>query len=202
MTEPDRVAALVDDIVIRARIPSRRERDDLRRELLAHFEDAARAHGSIDAALEQFGPAHEVSTRLQTVYRAQRLLAHGLRVAASVMASILIALAIELAVSRPGAFRSMAALACLIVFILIVWHELHGRRPRSSTIAAKSARWTMGFLALVAWEYGVHHHAGIPFGILRAAMAGGILFIVAASTAAIMAGTDRAFTNVMQSHEV
>ena len=42
MTERDRTAAFVEDVLARAGVPSRREREDVRRELLTHFEDTVR----------------------------------------------------------------------------------------------------------------------------------------------------------------
>jgi len=187
------VGALIDRIVADARIPSPRERADLRRELQTHFEDAARAHGSIADAIAGFGSAGDVAERLRGVYRVQRLLVHAIRIAVGLAASIGAALAIELAASRPGAFRNTAALACLIVVGLVIAHEIAGTRLRRSTRAAKLARWTGGFLALAGWQYGVHHYIGVPFSAMRAAAAGGVLVTVAVSTAVILAGADRAF---------
>lgn len=202
MSEQDRVAAFVDDVLARARIPSRREREDLRRELLVHFDDAARARGSIDAAFAEFGLADDVASRFRVVYRAQRLLVHTLRITAGLTVSLVAALGIELAVSRPGAFRGMAGLASAIVLILVLWRELVGRRLRRPTAAARAGRWLAAFLALATWEYGVHNYAGIPFGVLRAAATGGVFVAVAASTAIITAGADRAFSTLAKPHEV
>jgi hypothetical protein len=197
MAEAD-VGALIDRIVADARIPGRRERDDLRRELHTHFEDAARVHGSIGAAIAGFGPVDDVALRLRGVYRAQRVLVHALRIAAGLTASIVAALAIEWTVSRPGAFRSMAGLACLIVVSLVIGHEVAGRRARDTARTAKLGRWVAGFLALAAWEYGVHRYVGVAFSAVRAAAAGGVLVTVAASTSIILAGADRAFTTFIQ----
>lgn len=200
MAEAD-LAALIDRIVADARIPGRRERDDLRRELHTHFEDAARVHGSIGDAIAGFGSVEDIASRLRGVYRAQRLLVHALRIATGLTAAIVAALAIELAMSRPGAFRNMAGLACLIVVSLVVGHEVGGRRVRETTPTAKLGRWFAGFLALVAWEYGVHRYLGVPFSVVRAAAAAGVLVTVAASTAIIMAGADHAFTTFIQPHD-
>ena len=202
MTEHDRVVAFVEDVLARARVPTRREREDLRRELLTHFDDATRARGSIDAAFAEFGLADEVASRFRIVYRVQRLLAHTLRIAAGLVGSLAVAVAIELAASRPGAFRGMAGLASGIVVILVLWRELVGRRLRRPTATARAACWLAGFLTLAAWEYGIHHYAGIPVGVLRAAATGGGFVAVAASTVIIMAGADRAFSALVQSHEV
>jgi hypothetical protein len=197
----DRVAAFIEDVLARSRIPSRREREDLRRELLAHFDDAVRARGSIDAAFAEFGLADDVASRLRVVYRTQQRLAHALRVIAGLTVSLAVALGIELAVSRPGAFRGMAGLASLIVLILVLWRELVGRRLRQPTAVARVGRWLAAFLALATWEYGIHHYAGIPIGVLRAAATGGVFVVVGASTAIIMAGADRVFTTLIHPRE-
>jgi len=202
MNEPDRVTAFVDDVLSRARIPGRRAHEDLRRELLTHFEDAARARVSIDTALAEFGVADEVVSRLRIVYRGQRLLAHALRIAAVLTSSLVSALAIESVVSRPGAFRSMAMAASLIVLVLVAWHELVGRRLRRPSPTARAGRWLAAFILAAAWEYGIHYYAGISFGVLRAASTGGVLVSVAALTAIITAGADRAFHALVQPHEV
>jgi len=202
MTEHDRVAAFVEDVLARARVPTRREREDLRRELLTHFDDAAHARGSIDAAFAEFGLADDVASRFRVLYRAQRLIAHTLRIAAGLSVSLVVALGIELAVSRPGAFRGMAGLAGAIVLVLVLWRELVGRRLRRPTATARAACWLSVFLALAAWEYGIHHYAGIPFGVLRAAATGAAFTTIAVSTAIIMAGADRAFSTLVHSHEM
>src|SRR5262249_9570373 len=157
------------------------------RELHTHFEDAARVHGSIADAIAGFGPVDEVASRLRGVYLAQRLLVHGLRIAAALTPSLVAALAIELAVSRPETFRNMGGLAPLMVVSLVVGHEVAGGRLRATRRAAKVGRWLAGFLALAAWEYSVHNYIGVPFGVVRAAAAAGVLVTVAASTAIIIA---------------
>jgi hypothetical protein len=202
MTEDERVAAFVDAVLARARVPTRREHEDLRRELLTHFDEAARARGSIDAALAEFGLPDDVASTFRVVYRTRRLLAHALRITVGLTVSLVVALGIDLAVGRPAAFRSMVGLAGTIVLVFALWREVIGRRLRRPTVTARAGGWLAGFLALAAWEYGIHRYAGIPFGVLRAAASGGVFITVAASTALIMAGVDRAFSTVVQSGEV
>jgi len=202
MTERDRVAVFVDEVLTRARIPSRREREDLRHELLTHFEDTARDCGSIDAALTDFGSVEDIAARFGLVYRGQRRLAHGLRIAAGLTVSLLVAFGIELVASRPGAFRGMAGLASLVVLVFVLWREVVGRQLRRPTATARIGRWLAAFLAFATWEYGVHHYAGITLGVLRAAAIGGVLISIAASTAVIMAGADRAFGTPLQRHDL
>lgn len=201
MTERDRAAAFVEDVIARARIPSRQEREDLRRELLTHFEDTVRERGSLDAALAEFGSADEIASRFGVVYRGQRRLAHALRIAAGLTVSVVAALGIELALGRPGAFRAMTGLALVIVLGLALWRELVARRLRQPTTTARAGRWLASFFALATWEYGIHHYAGIQLGVLRAAAIGAVLITIAGATAAIMAAADRAFSSLVAPHE-
>jgi hypothetical protein len=202
MTERDRTAAFVEDVLARAGVPSRREREDVRRELLTHFEDTVRERGSIDAALAEFGSVDEIASRFAAVYRARRLLTHALRIAAGLTVSVVAALGIELALGRPDAVRAMTGFACAIVLGLALWRELVSRRLRQPTTMARAGRWLAAFLALTAYEYGIHHYAGIPLGVLAAAATSGVLVTIAASTAIIMTAADRAFGTLVQPHDV
>jgi hypothetical protein len=202
MAEQNDLVAFVSRIVERAQIPSRAERDDLRRELLAHFEDAALARGSRDDAVRQFGGGDDIAADLHRIYRGRRARAHTFRIATGLAASLAAALGITVLANRPESFAAMAALACLVAVVFVLCRELFGRvRPRSTAFLSV-LRWVMAFVALGAWEYAVHRHAGIPFGALRAAVAGGRLISVAASSALAMAGADRLFRSWCPLREV
>src|SRR5581483_1425496 len=98
MGDPE-IAALVDRIVAGARIPRRREREDLRRELHGHFEECARAADTAAAALRRFGGADEIAGRFAYVYRRDYALAYAAKVLLTIGASIAGVLAVELAAS-------------------------------------------------------------------------------------------------------
>ena len=55
MRDQDPVAALIERIVVQARIPGRRRREELRRELWTHFEDAGTTMDAARAAIHRFG---------------------------------------------------------------------------------------------------------------------------------------------------
>jgi hypothetical protein len=200
--ERDAVAALIDRIVAGAAIPSRRERDDLRRELQTHFDDVARTCGSIEKAIAAFGPPEEVVSQLRDVYRAQRLVGHAIRIGAGLTASMLAALVIELGINGAHALHNVALLSGGVVVILVMSHEAARHRPRPSTTASRIVRWATGFLSLAAVEYGLHNYLGVPFSATRATAAGAVLVIVAAATALITAGADRAFAMFIHPHDV
>jgi predicted permease len=62
------VDALIERIVARARIGDPDARDDLRRELRAHFEDAGRSPGAVDEAVRRFGDESAVAASLRRVH--------------------------------------------------------------------------------------------------------------------------------------
>lgn len=139
MTERDRVLALVEEVVAKARIPSRRERDDLRRELLAHFEDAGASAEAVEAAIARFGAPADVASRLTRVYRFSYRAAYGFKLAAGVILSTAAAGLIELGIEIVNHFGRLprsadlgrpAFLAAALVVSLIAATEAL-RRPFS-----------------------------------------------------------------------
>ncbi len=90
----DALDILIDRIVAGAHIPSRAERDDLRRELHTHFEEGAPSHDREAFAIRRFGPEELITESLRRVYRWDYLAAHVVRLAASTIASLAAALVI------------------------------------------------------------------------------------------------------------
>ena len=144
---PDR--SLVDEaiqrIVAGAGIPTRSTRDDLRRELYAHFEDAC---GSPDAAgqdeaLRRFGAEAAVIGSLKQVYRLDRYVLHLLQIVASILISVTAALAIQVAVNlrveiaaealrlAPGFSRAAGVSIAVVLGLVTAWEA--SRRPFSRT---------------------------------------------------------------------
>src|SRR5207249_6209984 len=99
MPDQDAVAALIERIVAGAQIPGRARRDDLRRELSAHFEDAAARGAAIGETLRRFGPEAPVVESLRRAYRYDRMFVHVARIAASMTAAAAAAIAIQFVVS-------------------------------------------------------------------------------------------------------
>jgi hypothetical protein len=91
--------ALIDRVVTGARIASRTRREDLRRELQAHFEDACATPITVDAALRRFGPERTIVESLRRVYRLDFVLLHFARVASAIAAAIAVAMLVQLAVN-------------------------------------------------------------------------------------------------------
>jgi hypothetical protein len=242
-------AALVERLVAAARIPSRASRDDLRRELRAHFDDAAASAGGAAAALRRFGDEAAVGDALRRVYRRDYLLAYLAKTAASTGASLAAALLIQLLVNlrmpdddlwrlAPG-FSHTAGLSIAIALAvvtaweilrapfsgprasaaiaayLVVWIVVQRLVPESasafataavlvalacgcSTLDVRPAKLLITFAAFAAAEYLLHAKISVPFGPVRALLAGAIQIPVWASTLVILARVDRAFSHIFE----
>jgi hypothetical protein len=92
------IAALIERIVVRSRIPGRAQRDDLRRELATHFEEASRSPEAAEA-VRRFGAESLVGESLRHVYRWDYAGWYVAKVAATLAASIAAALLIQVVVN-------------------------------------------------------------------------------------------------------
>lgn len=145
MPEPDAITALIDRIVAGACIPSRAERDDVRRELLTHFEEAATSPESLAYAIRRFGDEAMVADSLRRVYRWEYLALYLAKVVASVMASFAAALLIVAAFNlrleletevwrlAPGFSRAAGMALAVTVGLIAAWEVV--RRPFSPSRA-------------------------------------------------------------------
>ena len=140
------VGEFIDRIVAGAQIPSRTQREDLRRELWTHFEDAGFSPQGLRTALHRFGPEALVADRLRRAYRRDYLFFYFAKIAASVVASMAVALLIQVLVNlrlevqaevfrlAPG-FSRAAGLSVGVVLGLVTAWEV-GRRPFNRSRAA------------------------------------------------------------------
>jgi hypothetical protein len=95
MDDRQAIVALIERIVLRARIPSRARREALRRELWTHFEDA----GASANAAERFGEEALIGESLRALYRRDYAVWYAVKIAAAVAASLVAALLIQVAVN-------------------------------------------------------------------------------------------------------
>jgi hypothetical protein len=151
MDDADVVARFIENIVAGARIPDRAERDDLRRELWTHFEEAGTSPEAVRDTMRRFGAEALVTESLRQVYRWDYVCAYLVKIAATIVASIAAALVIEVLVNlrveveaevlrlAPG-FSHAAVLAIAVVLALVTAWEV-GRTPfnRSRAVVAISA---------------------------------------------------------------
>ena len=135
----DALDILINRIVAGAHIPSRAERDDLRRELHTHFEEGAPSPDREAFAIRRFGPEELITESLRRVYRWDYLAAHVVRLAASTIASFAAALVILALVNlrveiqtevwrlTPGFSRAAGVALAVVLGIVAVQEAM--RRP-------------------------------------------------------------------------
>ncbi len=152
----DPVDALIERIVRAARISDSRGRDDLRRELWTHFEEAGPSPDLRNDAVRRFGSESVIAESFRQVYRGDYALRYAGKLAASLVASAAAALLIEAAVNlriglaaavwrwSPG-FSHGAALAVAVVLALVAIGE--AARPPAD---ARRATAVLGAYAAVA----------------------------------------------------
>ena len=99
------VDALVEQIVRESHLPSARAQADLRRELVAHFADAAAAGD----AVARFGAPDAVATGLRRAYRPWRSALYAAKIVAAVVVSTGIALPLQAAAHLRIAHRATPA---------------------------------------------------------------------------------------------
>src|SRR5262249_11665098 len=148
MPDDGLAAATVERIVRAARIPGSGARNDLRRELAAHFEDAGGSRELDEAAIARFGSVAGVGEALARVYRLDAAAWDVARAAVSIAASAAAAVLIQRAVERlaaPGGARSLgpgfwrgAGLSVAVVVALVSAWEI-ARQPFNAVRAATAA---------------------------------------------------------------
>jgi len=133
MDSPHAADALVERLVAAARIPSRASRDDLRRELLAHFADAAEASGGASDAIRRFGAEDVVAESLRRVYRRDYVLAYAAKTAVAIAASSSTAILIQFVVSPAFSYTAGVSIAVALA-VVTAWEVV--RPPFSAARAA------------------------------------------------------------------
>ena len=91
----EEIDAFIEPIVAAAQIPSRRCRDELRRELRSHFEESGLTPEALADAVVRFGNTARIGDSLRTVYRRDYILFYVAKVAACVAAATVAAILIE-----------------------------------------------------------------------------------------------------------
>jgi hypothetical protein len=104
--ERERVERLIESLVRAARIPRRRDREELRRELWTHFEESGLSPEELGPALARFGDGEQLAAGFRHVYRRAFLLVYVLKLGASALGSAVVALLIQVAANlRFGGMR-------------------------------------------------------------------------------------------------
>jgi hypothetical protein len=89
------IDAVIEPIVEAAQIPSRRRRDELRRELRSHFEDSGPTPDTLHDAVARFGNTARIGDSLRKVYRRDYTLFYVVKVGVCIAAAATAAILIE-----------------------------------------------------------------------------------------------------------
>jgi len=165
--EPDAVRALVERIVAGARIPSLSRRDELRRELWAHFEDAGASPEDLEQAVRRFGGEALVTESLRRVYRVDYAVVYFVKIAASVVASVAAALLIEVLVNlrvevqaevwrlAPGFSRAAGVSVAVVLGLVTAWEISRPPFNRSRAAVAVGAYASVCLMVQVLFATGI-----------------------------------------------
>ncbi|HWF86187.1 MAG TPA: hypothetical protein VG222_15115 [Vicinamibacterales bacterium] len=146
MPDQEAVAALIERVIAGACIPSRAERDDLRRELWTHFEEAGTSPDSVGYVLRRFGDESMITESLRRVYRWDYAALYAAKLVASVIVSFAAALLIVALVNlrveletevwrlAPGFSRAAGVALAVALGLVAAWEVV--RRPFSLSRAA------------------------------------------------------------------
>jgi hypothetical protein len=191
--EPAEIDALIDVIVREARLPSGRERDALRRELLDHFEDAG------DGALARFGSAESVAGGFRAAYRRGRLVMHVARVLGATAVAVGLALLLQLPLNlelERGAivlthwYAMAVPVSIFVVLAAIAAWELE-LEPLCARMERDPARMLGASLVLFVLIFTLHAFSSMPVTPAHAFLGASALLAVWASTLAVLSRADR-----------
>jgi hypothetical protein len=145
------VESLIETIVAGAHIPSRKRRDELRRELLAHFEDAGTTPEAVRDALRRFGSEALITESLRRVYQWDYAFLYLTKIAASIVVSAAVALLIEVVVNlrveaeaeawrlAPGFSHGVALAIAVVLALVTAWEATRPPLQVSRALIALSA---------------------------------------------------------------
>jgi hypothetical protein len=133
------VDRLIDRLVRDARIPRRSAREELRRELATHFEEAGSSPEALERAMARFGSEALLVEQFRQVYRWDYTAMYLVKIAASVLISVVAALAVQVLVNlrvaltaealrlAPGFSKAAVISVAVVVGLATAWEI--GRRP-------------------------------------------------------------------------
>ncbi|MEW5916957.1 MAG: hypothetical protein AB1762_11150 [Gemmatimonadota bacterium] len=199
MREPEpRIAELVERIVRDAKVPNEDARDDLRRELLSHFEDAPS-----DGAVDRFGSPAVVADEFKRAYGGRRRLLYAGKVIASIVVSVIVALAWQILVNlrlepvsgalRIGSWYASSALISIFLIAVAVLAWEIGVEPLCTRLEHRPLRLLGAILALSAGAYVTHSIIDDVVQPEHAVMGSAATIAVWVSTIAILARFELAY---------
>jgi hypothetical protein len=139
MDEPQLVADVIERIVRDARLPGRAAREQLREELQSHFAAAGSSADALRDSMQRFGSPEMLASAFRYVYRWDFAVLYLLKITASVIASVCVALFIQVLVNlrlevqaevfrlAPGFSKAAVISVGVVLGIATAWEGV--RRP-------------------------------------------------------------------------
>jgi hypothetical protein len=166
MRDAETISDIIDRIVRESKIPSAREREELRRELIAHFEEVGSSPDAVRAALERFGSTNEIVAEFRRAYSRGRLVLYAAKVLASIAVSAVVALGVQALVNlrlepvsgglQLGPWYSTAALISFMLVVVAVTAWELGIEPLCARLERRPARLLAIFVAFASAAYVTH----------------------------------------------
>jgi hypothetical protein len=195
--EPRAVRELIERLVRESNLPDARAREELRRELVSHFEECGGSEDALREALARFGSPDVVARGFRAAYRRGRAALYVAKVMASVVAASAIALALELianlrvggggAVHVGRGYLVSAIFALTIVVVLVAAWELD-IEPLCARLERKPLRLAATYGALFAGLFVGHPLVHGPMA-LHAPMHVGLILVASTTALAVWAAT-------------
>jgi hypothetical protein len=206
MDERRAIDELIRRLIDASNIADASDREELRRELESHFEEAGTSPEARRAALERFGGIDEVTERFRRAYRGRWTLLYVAKVAASIILSTLVALVLQLFVTLRvdhgthtfhlgRVFFLAVGTSLFLVLVLVAAWEL-GIEPLCARLEQRPLRLLATLAAIFGCIYAVHELSGGGIDPSRAFVASSIVLAVWTCTVAIVARLDLAFLSV------
>jgi hypothetical protein len=167
VADQDAVGAFIERIVAGARIPRGSDRDELRRELRTHFEEAGTSPEAQDEAVRRFGGEVLIAESFRRIYRFDYAIWYLAKIAASVVSSVAAALVIEVLVNlrvelqaevwrlAPGFSRAAGVSVAVVLGLVTAWEVCRPPFNRSRAAVAVGAYAAVCLLVQLLFAAGI-----------------------------------------------
>ena len=162
MRDDQSISDLVERIVRESKIPDVAAREDLRRELIAHFEEAGQ---SVDA-MERFGSTREIVAEFRRAYGPRRVVLYAAKVLASIAVSIVVALGVQALMNlrfepvsgavRLSAWYGMSVLFSILIIVVAVAAWELGVEPLCARLERQPTRLLTVYAVFTSGAYVTH----------------------------------------------
>lgn len=203
MAESPEVVELVERLVREANLSSARAREELRRELLSHFEASGSSPEALRGAVERFGDTQAITEAFRRAYRRGRRALYAVKVVAAIVVCSLVALVIQVVIGIPFGLGSAIGRISLdpttttlysiaIILVAVAAWEL-GIDPLCARLERRPLRLIATFAILLAVAHVTHSVITAMADPAHDVAAGTLTLATWMSTIAILSRLDLAF---------